>query len=78
MKQVREGLDGMQSIMTNKVKKSKDKPDIELFSVYKHGAPEGKDHTIKDRAVRQVHKRRPEAGCPLLKCQVVNLKDPSL
>lgn len=33
MKQVREGLDGMQSIMTNKVKKDKDKPDIELFSV---------------------------------------------
>lgn len=68
MKQVREGLDDMQSIMTNKVKKDKDKPDIELFSVYKHGAPEGKDHTRKHRAVRQAHRRRPEAGCPLLKC----------
>jgi len=78
MQQVREGLDGIQLIMTNEVRKNKDKPDIELFSVCKHDAPDGKDHATKDHAVRQVHKRTPEAGCPLLRCQVVNLKDPSL
>lgn len=32
MKQVREGLDGMQWVMTKKVKKEKEKLHIELFS----------------------------------------------
>lgn len=69
---------GWHAVNNDKVKKDKNTPNIELFSVCKHGAPKGKDHTIKDHAVRQVHKRRPEAGCLLLTCQVVNRKDPSL
>lgn len=45
MKQVKEGLDGMQSVMNNKVRKKK--LYIDLFSAQKHGAPEAKHCTIK-------------------------------
>lgn len=48
MKQVREGLDDMESVMTSKEKREKEKLHIELFPSWKRSVPEGKHCTVKD------------------------------